>query len=169
MRYIITLTCLMPCFLTPQPTSAEVFDAIVKPVEVKLHFISKKRAYSCKHIEEKLIKIFKHLGVSEIDINAQCPGNVVRTRLRVNTKFSTLQTAPAGSANTVRAIWKEITIGTNVPTQLEDGDCELTERFIDQILPTIEHQVIAGKTGCDATDQRLIGKLRIKVLQSATK
>lgn len=151
--------------------ASETVDTVWKSQEVEFHYVSLETAYSCETMEARVKTLLRHLGAAK-DIKVSMPpclgSDRPQRRFRIKAEFSTLVTAQEGDKDIVKANWREIALGKNQPRVIDDGDCELMERFTRYVLPAIEHEVIEGKTQCGATRHSLMGRLKLKVLRPIT-
>jgi hypothetical protein len=151
--------------------ASQTVNAVWKSQEVEFHYIGLETAYSCETMEARVKMLLRHLGAAK-DIKVSMPPCMAndrpQKRFRIKVEFSTLVTAQEGNADIIKAKWREVTLGKNRPRVIDDGDCELMERFSRYVLPAIEHEVIEGKTQCGATTHILTGRLKLKVLSPIT-
>jgi len=156
----------------PGVAVAATIDAVWKRQTIELSYVSLTTAYSCELIEARIKSLLWHLGVAEdIEIAVvPCTGlDRPQTRHRITVTFSTLVPAFGDAADVVEAEWTEVALGKRSPASIDDRDCELLEKFQEQLLPSIEHQVVDGTTGCSADKRSLVGRLRLRVLKPIAK
>jgi hypothetical protein len=167
------LLALMFVFLTVLPaTAAETVDAVWKQQEIEFSYLSLVVAYSCDLMEARIKMLLRHVGAADdIEVTMQpCTGyDRPQRRLRITARFSTLISAGEDDVDIVKAAWSEVQLGKRHPKSIDDGDCELLEHFQEHLLSTIEHEIIEGNTGCDATRRSTVGHLKLKVLKPAAK
>ena len=165
-RFLLALTFVL---LTALPaTAAETADAVWKQQEIEFSYLSLVVAYSCELMEARIKMLLRHVGAADdIEVTMQpCTGyDRPQRRLRITARFSTLAPAGDGDVEIVKAAWSEVQLGKRHPRSIDDSDCELLEHFQEHLLSKIEHEVIEGNTGCDATRRSTVGHLKLKVLK----
>ena len=164
-RFLLTLS--LSFLVTLPATAAETVDAVWKEQKIEFTFLGLEVAYSCDLMEARITMLLRHLGAEDVDVTTSpCPGfDRPQSRLPITARFSTLVPAGEGDVDVVKAAWSEVELGKNRPRAIDDRDCELLEHFQKHLLPTIEHQVVEGETGCGASRQSILGRLKLKVLK----
>lgn len=167
MRKVLISFAIFSVFFAGAAT-AETVDAVWKKQEVKFGYLALETAYSCTLMEARIKMLLRHVGAGE-DIKVKMPPcegfDRPQNRFRITAEFSALKPAAEGDTDIVKAEWDEVTLGKWDPYPIDDSDCRLIEHFTKHLLPSIEHEVVAGKTRCGATDHILVGKLKLKVLK----
>jgi hypothetical protein len=164
-RFLLTL--IFSFLVTLPATAAETVDAVWKEQKIEFTFLGFEVAYSCDLMEARITMLLRHVGAEDIDVTTSpCPRfDRPQNRLPITARFSTLVPAGDGDIDVVKAAWSKVELGKNRPRSIDDRDCELLEHFLKHVLPTIEHQVIEGETGCGASRQSILGRLKLKVLK----
>jgi hypothetical protein len=167
-RFLLTLV--LSCLFVPPTTAAEPVDAVWREHEIEFTFMGLDVAYSCDLVEARITVLLSHVGAANVDVQTSpCPGfDHPQRRLPITARFSALVPAGDGDVDMVKAVWSEVELGKRRPQSMDDRDCELLEYFQRYLLSTIEHEVIAGETGCDAARHSISGLLRLKVLMPVT-
>ena len=167
MRGIVSALVLSSLIVLPA-TAAETVDAVWIGQEIEFSYLSLVVAYSCELMEARVKMLLRHVGAAD-DVEVTmlpCTGyDLPQRRLRITVRFSTLVLAGDGDVEIVKAAWSEVQLGKRHPKSIDDSDCELLEHFQEHLLSTIEHEVIEGNTGCDATRRLTVGQLKLKVLK----
>jgi hypothetical protein len=167
MRGIVTALVLSSFIVLPA-TAAETIDAAWQEQEIEFSYLSLVVAYSCELMEARIKMLLGHVGAADdVEVSMQpCTGyDRPQRRLRITARFSTLVPAGDDDVDIVKAAWSEVELAKGRPRSIDDSDCELLEHFQEHLLSTIEHEVIAGNTGCDATRRSTAGRLKLKVLK----
>lgn len=165
------LCAVVVVLLTAIPVWAgETVDAVWVEHEVEFTLLGIEVAYSCDIAEAKITSLLRHLGAADIDVRTSpCPGfDRPQQRIPMVAKFSTLASATDGDIDVVKAAWNEVELGKRRPSSIDDGDCELLEHFLKYLLPAFEHEVVEGTTGCSAARTSVVGRQKLKVLESVT-
>lgn len=165
-RFLLTIA--FSSLIVLPATATETLDAAWKEQEIEFAYLSLDVAYTCELMEARIRMLLRHVGAADdVEVTMQpCTGfDLPQRRLRITAKFSTLVPAGDGDVDIVKAAWSEVELGKWHPRSIDDSDCELLEFFQEELLPTIEHEVIEGKTGCDATRRSTLGRLQLKVLK----
>jgi hypothetical protein len=165
MKRILILTAFL-VYLAIPAAKAETIDAIAKPQEIEFNYYGKQNYYSCSGIEDKVKVLLRHIGIAgDIKVKASCiQPNSFDNSYRLTAEFESLITAPEGESGTIKAEWREVELDRSSPRSFQGGDCELVERFVKYALPSIEHQMVSGKTQCNNTYTEFLGTLKLKVL-----
>lgn len=167
-RLLQTLALLL---VTAAPVAAsETIEAVWKHQTVEFSYVSLHTAYSCELMKARITMLLGHVGAADgVEVTiVPCSGfDRPQTRYRIAVTFSSLARAAEGAVDVVKAAWSEVELGDRNPPSIRGGDCELLEEFQEHLLPTIEHEVIEGATGCGATRRSIVGRLRLKVLKPA--
>ena len=164
-RFLLTLIF---SFLATLPaTAAETVDAVWIEQEIEFTYLGLNAAYSCDLMEARITMLLRQVGAENVDVTTSpCPGyDRPQLRLPMTATFATLVPAGDGDVNIVKASWGVVELGKRHPRSIDDRDCELLEHFQKFLLSAIEHEVIEGNTGCGATRQTIVGRLKLKVLK----
>lgn len=161
------LTIAIPCLLVVPAHAADSVDAVWIQRNVDFTFLGLETAYSCDFMKGAIEMLLQHVGAKDVEVVVpSCGGfKAPERQLRVLATYSTLAPAGAGDADVVKAAWSEVELGRWHPRSIEDRDCELLEQFQKYLLPTIEHEVIEGTTGCGAAKHSILGTLKLRVLK----
>ena len=164
-RFLLTLA--FSSLIVLPATAAETVDAVWIEQEIEFTYLGLNAAYSCDLMEARIRMLLRHVGAADdVDVTTSpCPGyDRPQLRLPMTARFSTLVPAGDGDVDVVKAAWSVVELGKRHPRSIDDRDCELLEHFQKFLLSTIEHEVIEGNTGCGATRQSIVGRLKLKVL-----
>ena len=164
-RFLLTMFFLYLIVLPA--TATETIDAVWIEQEVDFTFISLGMAYSCDLLEGRIGMLLRHVGATDVHVTVpSCNAfKDPQRQLRVMARFSTLVLAVDGDGDIIKATWSEVELGKRHPRSIDDTDCELLEQFQKYLLPTIEHEVLEGTTGCSATKRSIVGRLKLRVLK----
>lgn len=167
MRRILLSIAFSSLIVVPA-TASEPVDAVWKAQEIEFTYLSLDAAYSCELMEARITMLLRHIGAADdVEVTmSPCTGfDLPQRRLQITATFSTLVLAGVGDVDIVKAAWSEVKLGKGHPRSIDDRDCELLEHFQEHLLPTIEHEVIAGRTGCSASKRSTVGRLKLKILK----
>ena len=139
--------------------------------QIKFHYSGFTSHYTCDGLMSTLKKILKLLGARD-DIRIEsdygfCDPFEVQPRHTVIIAFAVPVYADeyAITEETFPAQWEERRISSWGKSDLDPGDCELMERFVDHILPYINARDIKDKVRCVPYKHNMSGiRLGLKVL-----
>jgi hypothetical protein len=124
------------------PASAGVW----KKREVLFSQLGFTSVYSCGGLANKLRLLLRASGaradVEVVPIGCGDPSAFAQARLT----FFTL--APTTARSTQPGSWRRVTLASRSPRELDGGDCELVERFGDQVLPLFAIRAKQDRTRC---------------------
>jgi len=111
--------------------------------------------YSCNGLIDKLRLMLKTSGARVQKLSPLCSNGYGRPdRLaQVDVQFSTLQpgtgssNASAGAASSA-GTWKRVQLAPHRPFDLQNGDCELVDRFRSVLLPMFAAQDVQNNLRC---------------------
>jgi len=110
--------------------------------------------YSCAGLATKVRALLRASGARpDLAVTPKDCGVEPTPFARVQLVFWSL--APAGAPRTgadapARQLgaWRKVGLAPGTPRELSDGDCELVERFRDQVLPLMTTRNVVDRVGC---------------------
>jgi len=157
---------------TPSPVPADAAAAAEpghwQPHSYVLHAMTFTSTYSCDGLADKLKLLLRLAGTSvDSKVDPLCSrGFGVPDKLaEAKMTFSTLQPGAAGpeaaaaggavrpasatsGAQSVAGVWRHVDIREHRPFDLQNGDCELIERFHDTVLPMFSTRNVQSQITC---------------------
>jgi hypothetical protein len=109
--------------------------------------------YSCAGLETNIRAVLQHLGAREdLAVHAYgCLGGYNqpgRTAIVDVDFYSLAPSADAGAADSVQARWTPVTVSTNHPSSIGDGDCELIHEMKDILSKNFSLRDLNYRTDC---------------------
>lgn len=105
--------------------------------------------YSCEGLRDKLEALLRAAGAREdieaVPLACGAPGRP-NPAARVELRFFTL--APATSPDAIAGTWRQVRIRPGRPRELSRGDCELVERFRNDLLPAFTTREVQDRVRC---------------------
>jgi hypothetical protein len=129
--------------------TARSTSGVWKKREVLFSQVGLTTTYSCSGLANKLRSLLKASGaranVKAVPIGCGDPGRP-NAFARVRLTFFTLMPKIAEGARP--GSFRRVTLASQSPRELERGDCELVERFTDQVLPLFAVRAKQDRTRC---------------------
>ena len=110
--------------------------------------------YSCAGLAVKVSALLRASGArNDLAVTPKDCGVEPTKFARVQVVFSSLAQAGrpgagAGASGRQPGAWRKVWLAPRSPRELTDGDCELVERFRDQILPLLSTRNVADRVRC---------------------
>jgi len=124
--------------------------------EIEFTYMGFTTRYSCEGLRDKLRVLLKASGARPgFSVNrGACattgPGQVTEfPRVRLTFESAMIPSAGArGAGEPALARWTPVSLSRRQPRQLEDGDCELVEQFVDRVLPAFTTRSLQADIHC---------------------
>ena len=136
-------------------SAAATADGSWQRHKVSFQFLGFTSTYSCDGLADKL-KVLLLAAGARADAKSwpgACasgfgrPDKFARAELTFYTLSPLEPTAPA-DPKPVKGSWRPVAFSTNSPRELQIGDCELVEQFVNQVLPQFKTQNVMNSTSC---------------------
>lgn len=122
--------------------------------QYRFHAMTFTSTYSCNGLMDKLRLLLQTSGARVQKLQPLCSNGYGRPdRLaQVDVQFSTLQPALATSSGSATAStpgrWKHVQLASQRPVDLQNGDCELVDRFRSELLPMFATRDLQNNLRC---------------------
>lgn len=141
--------------LAPSAAGAEVAAAWQRH-EIEFTYMGFTTRYSCEGLRDKLGALLKASGarpgfiVSRSACSTTGPGQVTDfPRMRLTFESAAIPASGSrGTGQPTLARWKPVSLSRRQPRQLEAGDCELVEQFVDRVLPAFTTRALQADIHC---------------------
>jgi hypothetical protein len=132
------------------PAEGDAVAAQWEPHQVRFRYAGFTTDYTCDGIRHKVKLLLQALGArKDVKVTGSC-GDVSRPQPFHNLQvaFAIPVAAPEGAAEgeTFQARWQEVSLARH--HDIEGGDCELVEQFVQQVLPLLNARDVKNEVRC---------------------
>jgi len=151
----IGLLCALMCATTARADEPPANPGVWQKHQYSFDYLGFTSTYSCDGLADKLRRLLIAAGarkdVKAISGPCAAPFGRPDKLARAELTFYSLSPDPAGTAGAgqgANGIWQPVDLAPRSPRELEVGDCELVDEFVNKVLPLLAVRNLENHTTC---------------------